>query len=476
MKVKKIFSGILAVVMLSSAVGCSGEKVTYQSAENLVEQSEARVTQDVVQCETEVSVEEELNQEQQEDPRYETVEYGDEVYINCYRNPITGQWVEQGEVTFVADVEAKQFQPENKTWNESSILTKVEEAVGKKVGDSFTVNFYYGESEVYNRYTVLEIEKNSELGNQKDSIEYGDTIRASYKSAECSTEGIVEEEYLGGVVLKVDEATTKLSWGEVVCPESVVKEMIQKVQGERRWSGPMVSYGEQHEYWFRIVMVNEVVEPSWQFPENWNYQFAAPQIGSFQAYSLEHAGTDDMENGELYGFDDWLTDGCSAWCGGEDYICEAVASSTLANQGNVNYSASNLTSENRNSVWAEGVEGVGIGESIFIKQMYAGTGDTEFTMSNICIVNGYAQNKTKWQENGRVKSLKMYYEDEYMGLITLEDTINPQFIDVTPVQMKVGNGFEANFRFEIAEVYEGTKYEDTCLTGIVIDFDGKYAH
>ena len=42
--------------------------------------------------------------------------------------------------------------------------------------------------------------------------------------------------------------------------------------------------------------------------------------------------------------------------------------------------------------------------------------------------------------------------------------------------MKVGNGFDADFRFEIAEVYEGSKYEDTCLTGIIIDFNGIFAH
>ena len=63
-----------------------------------------------------------------------------------------------------------------------------------------------------------------------------------------------------------------------------------------------------------------------------------------------------------------------------------------------------------------------------------------------------------------------------MGVIELEDTIDPQYVDIAPLQMKVGNGFDASFRFEITEVYEGSKYEDTCLTGIIIDFTGIYAH
>ena len=48
--------------------------------------------------------------------------------------------------------------------------------------------------------------------------------------------------------------------------------------------------------------------------------------------------------------------------------------------------------------------------------------------------------------------------------------MEPQFIDVSPVNMTVSNGREAVFRFEIADVYPGTKYEDTCLTGILIEF------
>ena len=218
------------------------------------------------------------------------------------------------------------------------------------------------------------------------------------------------------------------------------------------------------------------IKSEFQKPAEWNYQFAAPMIGSFYGYNDEDAGAIDMEDGKTYGFDDRLTLGCSAWCGCTDYKCQVQASSTLAAQGSVTYDAEHLSDGNRDTVWAEGAAGTGIGESISITQMYAGSGDPEFTFTTICIVNGYAQNETKWQENGRVKSLKLYYEDEYIGVIVLEDTMKPQYIDVSPVRMKVGNGCEVNFRFEIAEVYEGTKYEDTCLTGIVIDFEGKYAH
>lgn len=35
---------------------------------------------------------------------------------------------------------------------------------------------------------------------------------------------------------------------------------------------------------------------------------------------------------------------------------------------------------------------------------------------------------------------------------------------------------ELEVRFEILEVYSGSLYEDTCLTGLVLEFTGRFAH
>ena len=48
--------------------------------------------------------------------------------------------------------------------------------------------------------------------------------------------------------------------------------------------------------------------------------------------------------------------------------------------------------------------------------------------------------------------------------------MKPQFIDLTPLQLSIGNGREAVFRFEIEAVYEGEKFDDTCLTGIELSY------
>ena len=38
------------------------------------------------------------------------------------------------------------------------------------------------------------------------------------------------------------------------------------------------------------------------------------------------------------------------------------------------------------------------------------------------------------------------------------------------------DGGEISFRFEIVDVYSGSKYEDTCLTGLVLEFSGRFGH
>lgn len=96
--------------------------------------------------------------------------------------------------------------------------------------------------------------------------------------------------------------------------------------------------------------------------------------------------------------------------------------------------------------------------------------------SEICIVNGYARNQNTWEENGRVKKLLMYVEDRPYAFLELEDTILPQYFMLPEGDIKVLNGGMLEVRFEIQEVYPGSLYEDTCLTGLVMEFTGRYAH
>lgn len=197
------------------------------------------------------------------------------------------------------------------------------------------------------------------------------------------------------------------------------------------------------------------------------------------------------ENAPNFGYDDWQWPGCSSWCGAMYFEQEAEAASELASNSD-RYSAENVLEQSRMAAWAEGVEGYGIGESITYRQTYAGLLNNKWEAmgpeyrepvidgfiryTEICIVNGYAKDMKTWEENGRIKTLLMYVEDKPYARLELEDTILPQYFALPEDDIKVLNGGTLEARFEIAEVYPGSVYEDTCLTGLIMEFSGRFAH
>lgn len=220
--------------------------------------------------------------------------------------------------------------------------------------------------------------------------------------------------------------------------------------------------GKEYFYDFIISSENGVGDPAFEVSEKWEYQFAPAVIGEFFQTSDEEIDfACNEEEIEVGGF-------CVS--GERKNYAKATASSELASVGEYTYHAWNLTSQVRSSVWSEGVPGYGIGEYIDYAQMYLGPGPERLVFEKLCIVNGYAETEEKWKANSRVKSMKVYYCNTYVGTITLEDTLKPQFVDLTPLQLSIGNGREAVFRFEIEEVYEGEKFDDTCLTGIELSY------
>ncbi len=197
------------------------------------------------------------------------------------------------------------------------------------------------------------------------------------------------------------------------------------------------------------------------------------------------------EDAPDYGFEEWHAP-CGEFCAGECKI-SLEASSELASEDG-RYSPENLlTWKGRSLAWAEGVEGPGIGESITYRnynqwhtnswQNYLRCWEqNDFTVdgymryTEICIVNGYAKDQKTWEENGRVRRLLMYVEDKPYAYLELEDTILPQYFRLPPEDIMTGDGEEITFRFVIEDVYPGEVYEDTCLTGLVMEFTGRHGH
>lgn len=184
-------------------------------------------------------------------------------------------------------------------------------------------------------------------------------------------------------------------------------------------------------------------------------------------------------NGSYFGWEERLSAGCSSWCSVVDYNVNVKASSTLKPHGKFSYSPSNIDNVSKDNAWVEGVDGSGIGEYLEIEQyclINSPEYEADITFTELCLVNGYAALEKNWSENNRVKELKMYFDNKYITTIVLEDIIKQQYIDISEFDLKVQNGETAKFKFEINDVYSGTKYDDTCITGLLIEFSGRTGH
>ena len=262
-------------------------------------------------------------------------------------------------------------------------------------------------------------------------------------------------------------------------------EMLFFVEQSREKTGKevetyAVANGIKVEY-AMATQINVPTEPLLLTPEM--RSFFNGELYDWEDDMVRFEKTPDSPN---FGFEDWQWPGCSKWCHMAHFANQATASSELSSVSD-RYCADNVVRENREYAWAEGVEGVGIGEYIVYDQtVFSGTliewsgnhirvgnsygQDGYIDYTQICIVNGYARDEQVWKENGRVKLFMMYVNDQPYARLELEDTINPQYFTIPQGDIRVANGEEVTFKFVIEEVYPGTVYEDTCITGIVVDF------
>lgn len=171
---------------------------------------------------------------------------------------------------------------------------------------------------------------------------------------------------------------------------------------------------------------------------------------------------------------DILGGGCSWYCGGGPK--DITASSYLKQQGGMDYTPLNIHDSDYKHVWAEGVDGDGIGEYI----LYTFSGASP-RINEIIVVNGYVKSKTAWENNSRVKKLKVYVNDKPYVILHLQDSRSSQHFRVDPI----GNGDREDtdallakpdwtLKFEILDVYKGLKYDDTVISEIY--FDGLDVH
>ncbi|MBQ0156719.1 MAG: hypothetical protein KBT22_09130 [Bacteroidales bacterium] len=167
--------------------------------------------------------------------------------------------------------------------------------------------------------------------------------------------------------------------------------------------------------------------------------------------------------------------GCSWYCGGGPSSVEA--SSCLKSNGEINYEGKNAHDLNYKNAWVEGVKGYGIGEYLKYKfDVYAPR------ITEIIVVNGYVKSQSAFQNNSRVKRLKVYYNNKAVAILELKDIMGEQRFKIGTLgnyrNVETGefdsNASDWELKFEILDVYKGDKYDDTAISEIY--FDGIDVH
>lgn len=172
---------------------------------------------------------------------------------------------------------------------------------------------------------------------------------------------------------------------------------------------------------------------------------------------------------------DPVGDACSWYCGGGP--SSITASSHLTAQGTIKYVAKNAHDFSYKNAWVEGVEGYGVGE--YLTYMFAPESPR---ITEIIVVNGYVKTPTAWQENSRVKTLQVYYNETPLAILKLRDVRAEQRFKFDPIgdlnreSTAISNKKPQpwSLKFEILEVYKGSKYSDTVISEIY--FDGIDVH
>lgn len=206
----------------------------------------------------------------------------------------------------------------------------------------------------------------------------------------------------------------------------------------------------------------------------------AAEIGAKLNDGMQYSELSDDDRAVIQSLDekenywDVLGNGCSWYCGAG--AISVTASTQLPAQVSNSYQPENAHDLSFKTAWVEGDPGDGIGQFL----TYTFTPDHP-RITHINVVNGYVKSQKAYLENSRVKKLKVYLNGQPMAILQLDDIRSTQSFKFEPI----GNADRKNkeslkvqpdwtLKFEILEVYKGSKYADVAITEIY--FDGIDVH
>jgi len=141
---------------------------------------------------------------------------------------------------------------------------------------------------------------------------------------------------------------------------------------------------------------------------------------------------------------------------------EIVSSSSYLVENDISYSPDNLEVHNKtDKPWVEGVKGYGINEKIFFEKGSIHNGSMHISIGYVSYDKPYL-----YKYNSRPKKIKLSVENKFSIIADLKDTPHYQ-------EIKLPSNIDQDdiLVLEILEVYQGTKYEDTCINTIYFEWN-----
>ena len=134
-------------------------------------------------------------------------------------------------------------------------------------------------------------------------------------------------------------------------------------------------------------------------------------------------------------------------------------SSVLTPQGNNTYGPENLFDFSSSTAWCAGARGPGIGEMVSLRI------DNGGPFRRFLIENGYGKSNETYIRNTRPRAVEIRTNTGLRFQHLLEDTRFEQMVYLPEP------GAYETLQIRVIDVYPGTRYQDLCISTIVLDFD-----
>jgi len=157
--------------------------------------------------------------------------------------------------------------------------------------------------------------------------------------------------------------------------------------------------------------------------------------------AVYNLGQINAETGDVTNFY-WIEKGALIWE-------KVTASSTDAG-----YYVESVLDNDLKTGWTEGAAGDGINEWVLFES------GNPLEVSKIVIYNGYHKSFNLYQANNRIKKLEIITSNNQVFTVELADLFEPiEIVFDSPIKA-------SSLKLKIIEVYSGSKYQDTVISGI----------